>query len=56
MYEVHTVTQEDVTIACNWWFDMSYGRDWVIKQLFDNLCEEALKETDKSVERDASEG
>lgn len=33
----HTVTQENLTIAVNWWFDMEYGMHWVMKQLFDNL-------------------
>jgi len=34
----HTVRQEDLTVAVNWWFDMTYGRDWVLKELFDKLC------------------
>ncbi len=33
----HTVKQHDLTIALNWWFDMTYARDWVMKQLFDNI-------------------
>lgn len=28
-------------MAVNWWFDMTYGRDWVMKQLFDDLREAA---------------
>ena len=39
----HTVKQKDLTIAVNWWFDMTYAKDWVMKQLFDNISDSMIK-------------
>lgn len=33
----HRVAQQGITIAINWWYEMSFGRDWVYRELCSNL-------------------
>lgn len=31
-FKVHRVSQKDVTIAVNWWYDMHYGSNWIYRE------------------------
>lgn len=50
----HTVLQEGLTVAVNWWFDMTYGRDWVLKELFDKLCRNKGFEKEGKISKEAT--
>lgn len=52
----HHVSQRGITIAVNWWFEMTFGRDWVYRELCSNLRPQARNGPVQAVEGNASSG
>lgn len=39
-----------MTIAVNWWFEMTFGRDWVYKELCHNLRSSLLEPKEETAD------
>lgn len=55
-YSVHRVTQIGVTVAVNWWFDMTFGKDYVFQQVCFNLRRVVSSKGEDKVDGDDSNG